>query len=122
MTDRAPCPCGEVPEKLCISDPNGRWAYVSGYCCGEWRVEFRADYMTIGDTELEARAEKAWTAAPRPAKRTCEWTEDEDGNWFAACGTAWSFSDGGPAENNVRYCHSCGAEVVAKPYEGVTFP
>lgn len=117
MTDLALCPCGEVPKRLVVvfaaaETVNGEWAFVHGSCCKTWKILFR--------NELNPR--KAWNAAPRPAKRTCTWTEDDDGNWFAACEAAWSFSDGGPAENNVRYCHSCGAEVVVKPYKGVTFP
>lgn len=41
--DLAPCPCGEIPEKLCIEGAGlGRkHAMASGYCCGDWSIEFR---------------------------------------------------------------------------------
>lgn len=46
---------------------------------------------------------------------TCIWTEHADdympGTWASACGELWSFIDGGPAENNVRFCHGCGKPV-----------
>lgn len=43
---------------------------------------------------------------------TCAWTHDEDdGSWDSACGEAWQFSDGGPVENNVRFCQGCGKPV-----------
>ena len=56
--------------------------------------------------------------APQPVAReplTCEWTHDEDdGFWETACGEAWRFDDGGPGENNVHFCHSCGNSLRIK--------
>ena len=46
---------------------------------------------------------------------TCEWTHDEnDGFWESACGEAWQFNDGGPADNNVRFCQGCGKPLGIK--------
>ena len=73
MTDLAPCPCGEIPEKLCIATESGRWGQVTGYCCGAWSVEFRAGYKDLDDPECRARAEKAWNEAPRAKRATSEW-------------------------------------------------
>ena len=63
----APCPCGEIPEKLRVeeSDLMGKWALVNGYCCGEWSVEFRAYFNPIGSEESNRLAREAWNAAPR---------------------------------------------------------
>ncbi len=48
----------------------------------------------------------------------CEWKpEDEDfmpGTYASACGELWSFIDGGPNENRVRFCHGCGNPVILK--------
>jgi hypothetical protein len=43
----------------------------------------------------------------------CKWTfDDEESNtWASGCGELWSFIDGGPAENRVKYCHGCGKPV-----------
>ena len=46
---------------------------------------------------------------------TCEWTHNEDdGFWETACGEAWRFDDGGPGENNMHFCHSCGNSLRIK--------
>lgn len=48
----------------------------------------------------------------------CEWKpEDPDfmpGTYASACGELWSFIDGGPNENRVRFCHGCGKPVALK--------
>ena len=46
---------------------------------------------------------------------TCEWAHNEnDGFWESACGEAWRFDDGGPGENNMHFCHSCGNSLRIK--------
>lgn len=43
----------------------------------------------------------------------CQWTFDEhDSKWDSGCGEAWMFCDGGPTENGVRFCQSCGKPVL----------
>jgi len=45
----------------------------------------------------------------------CEWAHNEnDGFWESACGEAWWFDDGGPAENSMHFCHSCGKSLRIK--------
>lgn len=61
----ASCPCGEIPEKLCVTEKNGHIALVAGICCGGWGVEFLTRYQEIGSPELMALALAAWNAAPR---------------------------------------------------------
>lgn len=49
------------------------------------------------------------------APLTCEWMHNEDdGFWETACGEAWRFDDGGPGENNMHFCHSCGNSLRIK--------
>ncbi len=48
-----------------------------------------------------------------PAARECLWTWDEhDYHWQAGCGGTWLFTDGGPEENEVKFCQCCGGKVV----------
>ena len=63
----APCPCGEIPEKLCVQEagPSCRWAMVNGYCCGDWHIEFRTNYEPLDSEENKRMAREAWNAAPR---------------------------------------------------------
>ena len=48
----------------------------------------------------------------------CHWTFDDNEFaqiWEGACGAAWSFNEGGPHENNFRFCPKCGGTVVIDP-------
>lgn len=41
----------------------------------------------------------------------CTWTLDASeygDSWDTDCGEKWCFEEGGPRENNCRYCHGCG--------------
>ena len=68
------------------------------------------------------RQAEAALATPQPTQTqagavplTCEWTHnDDDGFWETACGEAWRFDDGGPAENSMKFCHSCGNSLRIK--------
>lgn len=60
-------------------------------------------------------------SAPKPITPTsalrapdCTWAhETEDGDtWISTCGHLWSFTDGGPSENDCRYCHKCGGKIL----------
>ena len=54
----------------------------------------------------------------RSVPLTCEWAHNEnDGFWESACGEAWRFDDGGPAENSMHFCHSCGKSLRIKGKE-----
>jgi hypothetical protein len=69
-------------------------------------------------TDEQWDACKAGAAALRQQGQTCRWTEEEYGEyWESACGETWSFTDGGPAENNARFCHGCGKPLEAVAYE-----
>ncbi|HPH95392.1 MAG TPA: hypothetical protein PKW33_15425 [Anaerolineaceae bacterium] len=49
------------------------------------------------------------------AKR-CEWKQVdpyEETTWSTSCGEIWEFSEGGPNENRVLFCHRCGGKVEA---------
>ena len=54
--------------------------------------------------------------ATRILCRTCQWSEDEDGNWDSACGECHTFTTDGPKENKARWCCYCGGELVAVPF------
>lgn len=47
-------------------------------------------------------------------QRTCTWTFDdwEFCTWATECGELFAFTDGGPEDNNFRYCHGCGGKLV----------
>ena len=62
----APCPCGQVPASLSISDYGGyKYALASPSCCGEWLIEFRTNYKPLDSEACMTLAHAAWNAAPR---------------------------------------------------------
>jgi len=65
----ARCPCGEIPPALSIVDTGqgGKYKSVMGLCCGEWMVEFRANYHADNSPECLDLAIDAWNGAPRMA-------------------------------------------------------
>jgi hypothetical protein len=73
MSDLRKCPCGKHSKELSISgaDLGGKWAHVSGYCCGEWVIEFRTMQEPLDSDECMKLAIMAWNGAPR-AKRVKE--------------------------------------------------
>jgi len=62
-----PCPCGETPDGLCITDAGqgGKWANVAGNCCGEWMIEFRTQYFAQDSDECMKLAREAWNETKR---------------------------------------------------------
>lgn len=63
-------------------------------------------------------------AIQRKNPNQCVWTEDSDceympDTWDSACGERWTFIEGGPLENSVRFCQGCGKPVkLANPANG----
>ena len=60
----------------------------------------------------------------RKLNERCHWKDDDDGvfesHWEADCGFEWIFTEGGPKENGMIYCPSCGKRIKAldnKPLE-----
>lgn len=46
----------------------------------------------------------------------CAWTVDtsyEGDTWDGSCGAKWTFTEGGPKDNNFHFCHKCGRPVKA---------
>lgn len=78
------------------------------------------DYVPRADT-THRPADAAESKGDTPqhggdAVATCKWTFDDDefaSMWNTACGAAWSFVEGGVAENGARFCQSCGKPVHA---------
>ena len=60
-------------------------------------------------------ASPAVRTAPASEAPPCIWTPHADhyesGGWDSACGESWTFIDGGPVDNRVRFCQGCGKSV-----------
>jgi hypothetical protein len=51
-----------------------------------------------------------------PGAVTCTWKYDSDGYWQTECGDQFCFSEGGPTENRVKFCHYCGKTMLESIY------
>lgn len=57
------------------------------------------------------------TNTPAPDER-CNWTQDEDGIWWACEDNAWCFDDGqSPADHFATYCMFCGKKITQESYK-----
>lgn len=67
MSELKRCPCGQIPESLCVDEgaAGGKYAVVSGNCCNEWSVEFRTGFHDIGSDKCIEEAIKEWNEAKR---------------------------------------------------------
>lgn len=78
--------------------------------------------MAVGHAELRAKLGRYEDSGLSPEdlkERTCEWSEDEDGNWSCSkCTAVWIFPGDGPGENEMSYCPECGRKIVkVSPWE-----
>ena len=108
----SPVVAGEPVGWMWQHEETGRTGFVD---C--WQVENRWQ-----ENNLRLRLVSKLYTTPQPTQAqagavplTCEWTHnDDDGFWETACGEAWRFDDGGPAENSMHFCHSCGKSLCIK--------
>lgn len=67
----------------------------------------------ITKTSATSAIETISAELAKPQDEPCTWTLDDElsETYASRCGELWSFIDGGPIENRVRYCHHCGRPV-----------
>jgi hypothetical protein len=66
----------------------------------------------------DAATEKGSTPRTPTQPTTCAWTQSTDPNmpdtYHAPCGVAWTFTEGGPVENDMHFCPKCGNHITQK--------
>jgi hypothetical protein len=77
--------------------------------------------LQSGLAKLRSFIESSDAELPVGEPEVCKWMEDDPwgvmpGTYASQCGEMWSFIDGGPTENHVRYCHGCGKPVRVVPF------
>lgn len=97
-------------------------AGTGGYIClvdgsAEFPIEHsRADANLIAHAPrlLEICREQAAELVRRPHVGSCVWSlvkTIDDVEWSSTCGHEWQFLEGGPKENEVKFCPFCGGEI-----------
>lgn len=135
------CKCGRVAVRPWAAPPaapapTGRW--VDGghrrmnYADANERiigsVRFHSDGTatafapTAIGTYLSTDAAKIAVESALRTPTRCEWTlDDEDNNaWSTSCGRLWAFTEGGPIENDVKFCVECGRPAATPPHPEAT--
>jgi hypothetical protein len=76
-------------------------------------------HMAVGHAELRHRLGQYESSGLDPEelrKKTCEWSEDKEGNWSCSkCDIIWAFwchTDTGPMEKDTNFCPKCGRKIV----------
>jgi len=69
--------------------------------------------IKMSDIDLSYLASPAalFAAQARETPHPCTWTQNEDGVYETNCDNMFVFNDGGPVENDFRYCPYCGLEL-----------
>ena len=70
----------------------------------------KGDKVTRFDAQTAIRKLKT----DSPTARGCPWTPDTDGYLKTACGKSHAFNEGGPTENQHRFCCYCGGAITMK--------
>jgi hypothetical protein len=101
-------------------DGEGDLEYLLAYLSekGEWTLhENGAPLIEFNGDEIIKTWPLTFESATQPAAQPapCTWTKSPDPHmpdtFDATCGVVWTFSDGGPVENDMHFCPGCGAAV-----------
>lgn len=92
------------------------------YCIHMVRLDDDCEECDV-ETELaeqdywgRARAWHAFREWCGPS-RACVWTQSEYNLWETDCNGAFEVNDGGPYDNDMRFCCYCGGALIERPYE-----
>ena len=102
-------PLGAVRDRLLIE----RVAAIEA-AIRQFVSETNADLSKVEIIEEQIFSANGITVKLRFREGQCEWHEDERGLWHTQCGNVFEFYDGGPKENNFRFCPYCGRRLIVR--------
>jgi len=117
-------PAGSQLNRVTGTDGGQAWSTYWCSVCQTAVQEWGLHGDDAGEGEMKTGDPDAWEEVRQRVEgkqeggqpATCAWTEDRDGAWETECGGILEFPDGGPDENEVRYCCRCGRPVEATGY------
>ena len=80
---------------------------------GSVEVTYGGNFMPFKPSDLLAFCR----AVVERVQEKCRWKQDDTGDWFTRCGEGWTFTDGGVAENRIKFCPYCGKPIEAVEYK-----
>jgi hypothetical protein len=94
---------------------------AAGYQVNGYSIERVEDDGSVKRGAVTAGGMVLWWPG-QPVTRQCQWEQIDNEHmpdtWQGACGAVWTFTDGGPKDNDQTYCPKCGGvciEVAATP-------
>jgi hypothetical protein len=89
-------------------------------------IGFAVGYALLLLVDIRYESEQKWQTltatvqlqTPPTQPTTCTWTQSTDPSmpdtYHAPCGVAWTFTEGGPVENDMHFCPKCGNHITQK--------
>ena len=108
--------CGITPEMMqALAEPKEKYQYGTPLLDAmTGKTEQPANVAAV-NTSLERVDKTAENVHEQPASKPCEWQREDDihmpDTWRSECGVLWTFTDGGPVENDMKHCCGCGAKL-----------
>jgi hypothetical protein len=104
-----------VSDEICMALTTPPAAPVPDLTHDQWD-QWQDKHGLILEREALSELRSMLYTSPAAQPAPCAWTKSNDPNmpdtYEATCGAVWTFTDGGPGENNVRFCPGCGGELV----------
>ena len=63
------------------------------------------------------RGRKAAKEDVERASGSCEWTENDSGQWITHCGGSFEVTTGTPEDNHMKFCCFCGKMITFIKYK-----
>jgi hypothetical protein len=89
----------------------------------QWNAKQHGDPEEIGFLQALriaycAGQDSVTKTTPPAQPAACTWSQVDDEHtpdtWEADCGAVWTFTEGGPADNDMKFCTKCGKHVEQK--------
>lgn len=77
---------------------------------------YLTDQITDNPTYVAVTALLRKAVIREASVETCEWKENEDGMWDTSCENTFVFDEGGPEENEQKFCCYCGKPLKVVPF------
>jgi hypothetical protein len=94
---------------------------------GDGNVLWNRESCFSDDPEWLDNPMPLYTTSPQRKPLTdehCTWKQHDDfempDTWEADCGAIWTFTEGGPKDNDMHYCPKCGKPAIEKAADGIT--
>lgn len=104
--------------KLMLEALKSVWLWMESQADGQSKGGHASfDLLMLREQRDIARAAIDKVEPPEPVQREqCMWSRPDSDHmpdtWEAGCGAMWTFTEGGPKDNDMRFCPGCGKQAI----------